>query len=1138
MKKITSYWFWDDFVPYQKLLRIMKLTFILILTGLVTYASNTYSQATRLSLKMEQVTIQQVFDEIENQSEFKIAFNSNKLDVNRKVNVDVNKQTVDKILDEVLENQGLNYEIVDRYIVITDKTVETGSPAKAKQKSVSGKVTNETGESLPGVAVMVKETVSGAVTDEEGNYSLTIPDGGEILVFSFVGMLTQEIVIGTQTTIDVVLVEDIIGIEEVVAVGYATQRKVNLTGAVAVVDAEKIADRPIVQTSTALQGLAPGVVVTQNLGTPGSDAATIRIRGRGSISSNQNPLVIVDGIQVGSINDVNPEDIESISVLKDAASAAIYGSRAANGVILITTKRATKGTFSVSGDFSAGLQSPTMLPEFVGLRNQFLLEDVNRYNRGLDLEWNPEYINNYVNEVETNGTSDAYQNNNWYDLAVKSNAPLHREQVVFSGGSEMVQARVSLVNMDQNGLIDNASFNRKSIRSNIGVTPVNWLKFNADFYLMRTKQERPPKDIGTIFHMVNELEPYRQARVGDGLYGWAWKGDNPIGFTESGGLNTNEGEYTLINLNAIITPVKGLKVELGYSNTVDNNYHTNFTETFDFYAELTSNDEPLTFDGTTPDKNSLRKETQRRNQNYYKAIATYTNTFGEHELTAMLGGDALDFEYGNHWGSRTEFPFGINYPQLGLGNTEGMNNGSSGYEWALASGFGRINYVFKNRYLAEVSFRYDGSSRFAQDYRWGFFPAVSLGWRLSEEGFLNDVEWLSNLKLRASWGQLGNQNIGNYPYQSLTDINQSVILSEIRQQGAAITEWAVNDITWEKSEQFDIGLDFGFFNNRLNGSFDYYHKNNTDILLKLQIPQVTGLEANYQNAASMENKGWEIILNWNDKVGDFGYYITGQLDDNQNKVTDLLGTGPYISGDRIREEGTEFDAYYGYVAEGGFMSAADLEDPNVPKWDSETIQEGSLKLKDISGPDGVPDGKIDINDRTVLGSSMPRYNYSILFGGDWKGLALDVILQGVGKRQGYMRRTGENFGNYLYDWEADFYIGENHPVLTEYGYDAAGLKANTTAEYPAYGVDNGGFSDFWLKSRAYLRIKNVTLSYTLPKRVSNQLKLKNVRFYISADNLYTFHNFIQGFDPENADGRGYFQYPNISKFMGGINIAF
>lgn len=1138
MKKIKSYWFWDEYIPCLKLFRIMKLTFILVLAGLVTYASSSYSQATKLSMKMDQATIQQVFTEIENQSEFKIAYNSTKLDVNKKVNIEVEKQTINKVLDQILVNQGLHYEIIDRYIVITDKEAGTVLNSGVQQKTFTGTVTDDAGEALPGVTVVVKGTTVGVVTDINGKYSLVIPENGKVLVFSFVGMLSQEIALGSQTSIDVVLQEDVIGIEEVVAIGYATQRKVNLTGAVSVIDAEKIANRPITQTSTALQGLAPGVVVTQNLGTPGSDASTIRIRGQGSISSSQNPLIIVDGIQVGSINDVNPEDIESISVLKDAASAGIYGSRAANGVILITTKRGTKGKFSVSGDFSYGAQSPTMLPEFVGLKDQMMLEDVDRYNRGLDLEWSADRINNYTQEVDQNNTSDAFQNNDWYNLVVKSNAPIHREQVVFSGGSDMVQARVSFVNMEQDGLIDNSAYNRKSLRSNINITPTKWLKFNSDIYIQRTKQEMPPKNISDIFHQVNELEPYRQAYVSDGLYGWAWKGENPLAYIQSGGLNSSEGEYTLINLNALIEPIKGLKIDIGYSNMTDNDYASNFTESFEFYAELTSNDEPLTVDGLMPSKNSLSKSTNRKSQNYYKAVATYETLIGDHSITTMLGADAIDFSSENHWGSRSEFPFGIYYPQLGLGNTEGMNNGSSGYEWAMASLFGRINYQYKNRYLLEASFRNDGSSRFSQDYRWGLFPSVSAGWRISEETIMKDIDFLSNLKLRASWGQLGNQNIGNYPYQSLTDISQSEVIGEIRQQGAAITEWAVNDISWEKSEQIDIGLDFGLFQNRLNGSFDYYMKDNTDILLILQIPNVTGLSPNYQNGAAMENKGWEIILNWNDKVGDFGYYVTGQLDDNKNKVTNLLGTGPYIGGTTIQEVGTEFNAFYGYITEDGFMSAADLTDPNVPVWDSKTIQEGSLKMKDISGPDGIPDGKIDINDRVVIGSSMPRYNYSFLMGADFKGFALDVILQGVGKRQGYIRRVGESYGNHLYDWEADFYIGENHPVLTEYGYNAIGLKANTDAKYPASGVDNGEFSDFWLKSRAYLRIKNVTLSYTLPKDITSQVGLNNVRFYVSADNIYTFHNFIQGFDPENADGRGYFQYPNISKVMGGVSIAF
>jgi TonB-linked SusC/RagA family outer membrane protein len=886
-----------------------------------------------------------------------------------------------------------------------------------------------------------------------------------------------------------------------------------------------------------LQGLAPGVVVTQNLGSPGNDASTIRIRGQGSISSDNSPLVLVDGIQVPNINLVNPEDIESISILKDAASASIYGARAANGVILITTKRGETGKFTVNADFSYGAQLPTMVPKFVGLEKNFLFKDVYRLNNGEPMEYGANYIKNYLDNIRLNGPTDQYQDNDWYKAVVASSSPLHRQNFSVSGGGDKVSARLSIVNQEQKGLMPNTNFNRKSIRSNIDLRPLNWMRFTTDIFIQNSEKIDPPTGVGRIFEMINGLEPNREFLVGNNLWGWAWRGENPLAFAKDGGKITDNNEHTLLNLTAHLTPFKGINIEFGYSNLRDNDKIIQFTERFAYYTAGTNPGDSPDFSGYNPSVNSMSIISRNRTQNYYKAIVSYEKSVKDHYFKILTGADAVDFSYSDHSGSRTNFPLGIAYPQLSLGDREGMNNSSSANEWAIASVLGRFNYSFKDRYLFEASARYDGSSRFASENRWGLFPALSAGWRISEESFMKNNAWVSNLKLRASWGQLGNQNIGsNYPYQSLVDLNQPSILNETSKLGAAVTQWAYRGITWEESEQTNIGLDFGFFNNKLSGSLDFYSKYTSNILLILALPNSSGLAANFQNGAEMENKGWEIVLNWEDKIGGLTYYVTGQLDDNRNKVTNLLGTGPYISNDRIREEGVEFDALYGWESI-GILSKSDLTDNTVPKQNSSGLIEGNLKFKDQNG-----DGVIDVNDRVVIGSEIPRYNYSFISGASYKGVMLDIILQGVGKRDGYVRRLGkgqESFGNNTYDWEWDSYIPADHPIFTVHKYDELfGLKPNINSSLPAPGGDNGPFNDFWIKSRAYLRIKNVTLSYDLPKSVTGKLNIQNIRIYVSGENLYTFHNFIRGFDPEFSSGRGYWQYPNISKVTGGINLTF
>lgn len=1012
----------------------------------------------------------------------------------------------------------------------------------AQQLQVTGTVTSGSGEPLPGVNVVVKETTTGTITDMDGNYSIKVPSGDAILVFSFVGYVEQEIPVGNQTVIDITMAESIEAIDEVVVVGYGTQKKVNLTGAVTPITAENIASRPATNISSALQGLAPGVTVTQNFGTPGNDNAIITIRGRGSLESANSPLVLVDGIQA-NINDVNPEDIESISVLKDAASAAIYGTRAANGVILITTKRAGEGKFSVDADFSYGMQAPTMLPEYVGIDKQMMFEDVKRFNEGTPLEWSVDAINAYRDGLAQYGTStDQFQNNDWYDAVLKDFAPLHREQVSISGGSEKVRALMSFVNMGQEGLMHNSDFNRRSLRTNVDIHPTEWLQISGDLFVKRSVQVEPAQNMTTIMQMVNELEPYRQLYVNKGkelgdelLWGWAWRGEHPLAFTKDGGNETTRNNYTMLNLNAAITPFKGLRIDLGYSNISDADNIKRFQEKFPYYEAGANVGDPPVYLGDNPSQNNMQLTERSFIQNYYKAIATYENTLAaDHYLKVLLGFDATDYKNTSQFGSRTGFPLGIDYPSLSVGNYEGLENGSSESEWAIASLLGRINYSFGDRYLFEGSFRYDGSSRFHSDNRWGFFPSVSAGWRISEESFMENLEFLNSLKLRASWGQLGNQNIpGLYPYMSLVDLNQWTILAENNQLGAAVTQWAVPNISWETSSQTNIGLDFGLLNNRLSGSFDYYLKKNDNVLLLLALPLSSGLAPNYQNGASIENKGWEFILQWRKTSDRFHYYVTGQIDDNKNKVLDLLGTGPYISGDRIIEVGSELNALYGWEAI-GMLTAEELTDESVPKQPSSLIREGSLKFKDQDG-----NGTIDAEDRVIIGSEIPRFNYSFIGGVGWKGFSLDVILQGVGKRDGYVRRTGQSYGDYLYDWEADFYLEPTHPIFTDHHYDQLGLEPNTDAKYPALGLNvNGEFSDFWIQSRAYLRIKNLTLSYSLPQRFTSSIGISRIRVYVTADNLYTFTSFIRGFDPEMTSGRGYWQYPNISRYLGGISVSF
>lgn len=1135
----------------QQIIAMSKYTLIGVfmqcfLTGMLI-ASSTKAQRIMpvsevyVNLNISSELLSDIFNEIEKTTDFVFHYYED-VNIYQKVKVNRKKQSVSQLLLRISEVADLSFRQVNN--VISVKPIEKGYHQKKvkleiiiQAKEVSGRViSTDDNEPIPGVNVIEKGSTNGTVTNIEGEYSLSVSEDA-ILLFSYVGYTPEEVQVANQSTINVSLSPDVQQLQELVVVGYASQKKANLTGAVHSVKAKDIASRPITQTSTVLQGLVPGVVVQQNLGTPGNDDASIRIRGIGSLGQgNQQPLVLIDGMQAG-LSDVNPEDIESVSVLKDASSAAIYGSRAANGVILITTKRAEAGTFKVNADFSYGAQSPTMTPEFVDVKTQMMLEDVRRINRGADIEWGRDLIEDHIGFLENNPPNDQYQNNDWYGAMVDDSAPLHREYINFSGGSEKARVAVSLTNMQQDGLIGNSSFNRRSIRSNADISATPWLKLQTDLFIQNSSRKEPAERQQRLWQMVNELEPYRALYVHDSqenrFWGNAWNGNNPVAFTEDGGSRDDENTYTLVNFNAFITPFEGFEVNLGYSRTDDDSKINEFVDHFEYYRPGASiGDDPFLV-GKNPTNNSLSMSSIQRTRNYYKAIASYTKQFSNHYGKILVGFDATDNHLEGLSASRQVFPLGINYPQLPLGGEENMNNGSNENEWAIASVFGRFNYRLNDRYLFEASVRYDGSSRFAEDQRWGFFPSFSAGWRISDEPFMQGVGFITDLKLRGSWGQLGNQSIGsNYPYQSVVALDQTAVLSESIQQAAAITSGVPTALTWESATMTNIGLDYGFFDNKLTGSVEYYVKNTNDILWRLSGSETYGLSFPFQNAASMQNKGVELFLSWQETRGDFSYFVNLQFDDNINEVTDLAGTGEQVSNNRIIAEGLPFQALYGWEAI-GFLSASDLEDPNVAKQNSTNLAEGSLKFKDQDG-----NGVIDPEDRVVIGNEFPRLNYSSTIGFNYKGFDFSMLLQGVGKRDGYVRRTGQSFGDNLYTWESDFYIPDDHPIFTDHQYDQLGLQPNTNAAYPASETDNGDLSSHWIQSRSYLRIKNLTLGYNLPNSIIEKAMLKNVRFYISADNLMTWTGFIDGFDPELTSGRGFWEYPNITKYLAGINLTF
>jgi len=1109
---------------FKKIWLIMKLNLILILFTVLQVSASVSAQNTRLDLKMKNATISQVFDEIERQSEVYFFYNKNQIDETKTISVDYRNKTIDEILKAMVSDLNLTYEVVGKNIIIksADSSVNGAQQSGVK---VKGTVKNASGESLPGVSVIVKGTTNGTISDADGNYNLTnVPNEGT-LVFSFVGMKTQEVPVAGKAILNVVLEDETIGIEEVVAIGYGTVKKSDLTGAVGSVQGETISERQTTMLSQALQGTTSGVMVTRNNNAPGS-TATIRIRGITTIGDS-NPLIIVDGVPVDNINDINPNDVESMSVLKDAASASIYGSRAAAGVILITTKRAKSGDVSLTYNMEYGMEKPTALPEYVDVKRYMQMTNELRWN---DNNNNANEYPLYAKDMIDNYTSlnaenpNKYPNTDWVGLMLNDYAPRQTHTLGITAGTKAIRTKASLAYDKTDGLFDGKSYERITARFNNDVTITKNLAASFDLFFKRSISKNPQND-----PMYNTLisPPVYAAKWADGRVAEGKTGANIWGMTFLGGYNN--GWYNQIGgkMSLDYTPLEGLKLSAVVSPTLGFDKVKNFRLRVPYFAA----DDPTLLAGTLEGCTQTDLY-ETRNDNYRvtsQLLANYMKSFGSHNLNAMVGYENFYAFNENLGASRQKYEL-TNYPYLDLGPLDFRGNNGSAYENAYRSYFGRLMYNYQNKYFLQGNVRYDGSSRFAEEYRWGTFPSFSGGWVLTEENFMKDIPWLSFLKVRGSWGSLGNERIGNYPYQATIAFSNALFYqgsNVAAAQTAAQIKYAIQDISWETTESIDFGIDANLFDNRLRFTGDYYEKTTKDMLLQLEIPDYIGFDNPDQNTGKMYTKGWEAELGWSDKIGEVGYSISGNISDFQSEMGDLGGTE--FIGDQIKKKGSEFNEWYGYLSDGLFQTADDLA-ASAKLGSNQKV--GDVKYKDISGPDGVPDGKISPEyDRKLLGGSLPRYLYGANLKLDYKNFDFSVVLQGVGQQN--TRLNGIMVTPLIANW------GHMPKIIdgtswSKYNTD----EQNLAAKYPRLTYTNQGvnyaMSDYWLINGGYFRLKNITLGYNLPTNLVQKINLQRVRIYGSASDIFTIDNYPKGWDPEVAESG----YPITSSYIFGLSVTF
>ncbi len=994
--------------------------------------------------------------------------------------------------------------------------------ALAQAFTVQGKVVDDKGEPMIGVTVTGKGGKTLDVTDSEGRYTISLSSPTK-LKFSYVGTETVTIDAKKGVNKDIVMHQSATALEDVVVVGFGSQKKINLTGSVQSISSKDILRANVSNGSAALQGIVPGLTAMQTSGQPGNDQAALRLRGLGSLNSSTSPLILIDGVE-GDFNRIDLNNIESISVLKDAASASIYGSRASNGVILVTTKRGAEGKPTVTFNGYVGINTPTTLPKPTSAIEYMQAVDAARQNAMQQ----PLYTD--IIEIYKNGGVDQtnYYDTDWKKEVIKSSALVQNYSVGVSGGSEFLKIYASAGYYTQDGLIDNNKFSRTSLRLNTDMKVNKWMKLGVDASVRQATAKSPVLDSPTnIIGKALTMTPIMSGLNADGTYGYGINGTNPIAMVRCGCTSNSVAPEYIVKTSLTLTPFKGLTVFGSYTWKRNDSEVKAFAKPYDTY-------ENGVFKGSFPTTGSSMSEQRTKTvRKQYDLTGTYDNTFGKNYLKVLLGFQSEELNYNYLIAGRKNYYYD-GYEDLINGDATTQTNSSARNSWAMLSYLFRVNYSFDNRYLLEVNGRYDGTSRFIGSQRWGFFPSVSAGWRISQESFWESArDVMNNFKLRVSYGTLGNQSISSYyPYSAAigSSPDYGYWFDKEFSSGVAQTVLANPIITWEKSHQFDVGIDYAFLNNRLSGSFDYYVRNIDNMLQQFPVPLFVSMTSPWENAGSMRNNGWELSIAWQDRIGNVDYYIKGNISDVKNKVTNLYGN-EYKSGTRLTTEGKPYGSWYGYVADGFFTSREEIEASPVYGGNKANVAPGDIKYKDISGPDGVPDGKIDSYDRTIIGNPAPRYEFGLTLGLQWKGIDFSAFFQGVGKKDVYYAGAGARAlcGNYtIYKYQLDYWTEENQNA-----------KFPRLLEDPNASNPNNMISSFWVKSGAYCRLKNLVVGYTIPSAITRKAQISKIRVYASVQNLFTIKdNFYKGFDPESSIGSGASLYPLNKTFAFGLNVEF
>ncbi|WP_240938615.1 TonB-dependent receptor [Arenibacter sp. 6A1] len=1106
----------------------MKLTTLLLLVSLFQIQANTYAQNTKISIHLNDATVEQVFQKIESLSDFRFLYNHEKVDLQRKVSVNADKKQISSILKAMFADTDIYFSVKNKQIILKNgkqKESYTKEVLEVVQHSVSGNITDMDGIPLPGANIVEKGTTNGVTADFDGNFSITVANSNSILVVSYIGYATTEIPINGKTRIQIALKESAAGLEEVVVVGFGTQKKVNLTGSVATVDGETLTKRPVTNAASMLQGQVAGLRIVQNTGEPGNEGLSIRIRGQGTFSNaGSNPLVLIDGVD-GNLGDLDPNDIDNISVLKDAASASIYGSRAANGVILVTTKSGRAGEFTVEYNLNTAIHTPTKLFDVISNSAEYMeLWNEAKNNTGITTGLYPQSeIDLYRNATDRT----LYPNTNWLDIMFNP-AFVQSHNIGISGGKEDTHYKLSLSYVDQPGVMKGFDYKKFNARLNLGSQINDFIKIGANVALKKGDLSRPRQGSSDMFLSTMSQAPTYLPKLPDGRYSYKAydfesNNKNPLAIVENEVLRTitdysvNLQGWADINLTKSVNWYSKAAIVGDFEKWKDwrpsvplYNYRTG-----EFATDLDVGGRGLQVNN---------------GQNIFTNIFTYLKFEDEisegHSLTAQVGYSEESNKEEYLRGYRRDYA-GNNLRELDAGSLAVQNANGSTYEWALKSFFGRLGYNFKDRYLVEMNIRHDGTSRLHEDHRWGTFPSVSGAWRVSEESFMKNVstDWLNSLKIRGSYGELGNQNIGNYPYQDILGLTGNYSFDNANlSSGAAQTALSNQNITWETTKITDIGLDLSAFDG-FSLTFDWYRKTTSDILRGSQVTGLIGLDAPIINNGTMQNTGVELNLQYNNNVhsGAFEglrYNLGFTIDRFKNELTEFGERE--IGGNTVKEEGRSWDTFYMLEWTGIFQTQAEVD--VAPKQFNDNTGPGDLIYKDQNG-----DNIINDEDRTYMDGQYPEFEYAMNFNANWKNFDISLFFQGVEGRSIYVR-----------DWGTIPFV-QGAPPTTDWRDRWTDDNPSTTMPKIYWGFNAPDkirrTSSYFLQDASYLRLKNISLGYNLPNSMLEKVKLKKLRVYVSGDNLLTFTKY-PGLDPERGESGRFVSYPQNKIYSLGLNIQF